>query len=432
MSLKAIRGFHDILPTQIQKWQFLEQGLKQVLDAFSFEEIRLPFLEKSAVFSRAVGETSDVVHKEMYSFLDRNEESLCLRPEGTASCMRALIEHQLIRHQGPQQLWYMGPMFRYERPQKGRQRQFYQLGVEAVGYSHFQMDAALLLMCQQMWQVLGLENAFTLQINTLGSSAVRSLYRKEIQSYFQDHKNLLNETEILRLEENPMRLLDSKSPDLQDIIAKAPAIDAYLDDASKAHFEGVLKILDDAKITYTLNPHLVRGLDYYNHTVFEWVSADLGAQGTVCAGGRYDGLMEQLGGNSTPAVGFAMGLERMILSMLANETNSQHHACDVYMVVKLDDGQLSSALNLAQAIRSGVPGCRVRYDASGASLKSQFKKADKSGAPFAIIVAQEELQQGQFILKPLRGQGEEQKMTQEALQQFLQQHIHHKGAVYAS
>ena len=405
-SIKAIRGMHDILPEQTPLWQYFEGQVKDVFAQYGYQEIRMPIVERTELFCRSIGEATDVVEKEMYTFADRNDESITLRPEGTASCVRAAEEHGLTYNQ-VQRLWYHGPMFRYERPQKGRQRQFHQFGAEVYGLDGPDVDAELIIMTARLWQKLGISDVVTLQLNTLGSSAARAAYRTDLVTYLEQHMDALDEDSKRRVATNPLRVLDSKDPKTQALLDAAPNFYSYLDDDSLQHFERLKSLLDGAGVAYEINPRLVRGLDYYCKTVFEWVTDRLGAQGTVCGGGRYDGMIEQLGGRPTPGVGWAMGVERLILLLqemdLAPAQLGQR--ADVYMV-HMGDAAAAASMLLAEQVRTQISGARVLWHCGGGSFKNQMKKADKSGATVAVIIGEDELLQGQVQIKPLRGQGD--------------------------
>ncbi|SEP66996.1 histidyl-tRNA synthetase [Ectothiorhodospira magna] len=397
--IKSIRGMHDILPEYTGAWQWLESTLRDVLAGYGYQEIRLPIVEHTELFARSIGEVTDIVSKEMYTFEDRNGDSLTLRPEGTASCVRAGVEHGLLHNQ-QQRLWYMGPMFRHERPQKGRYRQFHQIGVEAFGMAGPDIDAELILMTARMWQRLGLDQV-RLELNSLGSAEARAAYREHLVAYFQARQDQLDEESRQRLHTNPLRILDSKNPDLRPLIQEAPSLLDHLDEASSVHFQTLQAILTQAGVTFTLNPRLVRGLDYYGRTVFEWVTDALGAQGTVCAGGRYDGLVAQLGGRATSAAGFAMGVERL-LSLLEDAGRlPAPPAPQVYLVLAGAD-TVAPGMALAETLRSALPGLRLLVNGGGGSLKAQFKRADRSGATWALILGETELAAGQVSIKPLR------------------------------
>ncbi|MFL0807585.1 MAG: histidine--tRNA ligase [Oceanobacter sp.] len=410
--IQAIRGMNDILPTQSPVWQYLEGTVKDVLAAHGYAEIRMPVVEQTNLFKRSIGEVTDIVEKEMYTFEDRNGDSLTLRPEGTASCVRACEEHGLLYNQ-TQRLWYTGPMFRHERPQKGRYRQFYQIGVETFGIATPDIDAELILMTADLWRQLGLQDAVTLQLNTLGSNEARAEYRAALVEYLSQFHDQLDEDSQRRLESNPLRVLDSKNPDTQALLVNAPQLHDHLDDESREHFNALRAVLDAAGVKYEINQRLVRGLDYYNKTVFEWVTDKLGAQGTVCAGGRYDGLVEQLGGKATPAVGFAMGVERLILMLETLEVipDAVSETVDVY-VCALGGGADQVALLLSRRLREEHAGLRVQTHCGAGSFKSQMKKADKSGARFALILGESELENGTVGVKDLRGQAEQATVSQ--------------------
>jgi histidyl-tRNA synthetase len=407
-ALQAVRGMNDILPDEAELWDRFEEVVRSLLKSYGYRPIRLPIVEPTPLFKRAIGEVTDIVEKEMYSFEDAlNGEHLTLRPEGTAGCVRAAIQHSLIA-QVPAKLYYMGQMFRHERPQKGRYRQFHQVGVEALGFAGPDVDAELILMGARLWDDLGL-SGIRLQINSLGQAAERAVHRAELITYFEAHAELLDEDARRRLHTNPLRILDSKNPAMQAMIADAPKLIDFLGAESLAHFEGVQRILRDAGLPYEINPRLVRGLDYYNLTVFEWVTDQLGAQGTVCAGGRYDGLVAQLGGKSAPAAGFAMGVERL-LALLVDQGGAPELASpDVYVVHQGDAAQRAAFL-AAEALRSG--GIDVLMHLGGGSFKSQMKKADASGAAYAVIIGDDEAAAGEVTLKRLREEGEEKTPQQ--------------------
>ncbi len=398
--IQAIRGMHDILMQDTPRWQYLEESISAILKQYTYQEIRLPIVEKTELFKRSIGDNTDIVSKEMYSFDDRNETSLTLRPEGTAGCVRAGIEHGLFHNQ-TQRLWYIGPMFRHERPQKGRQRQFHQIGVEAFGFTGPDIDAEQILMCARIWKALNLSD-ISLEINSLGTSESRANYRKILVDYFSSHKDQLDDDSLVRLEQNPLRILDSKNPDLQAIINESPTLDEHLDNESADHFAGLKGILDSAGIVYKENPRLVRGLDYYGKTVFEWITTQLGAQGTVCAGGRYDGLVEHHGATPTPAVGFAMGLERL-QELIDFSKITDTHSPHVYLILSGEQATERGIL-LAEQLRDQLPDLRVLTHCGGGSLKSQFKKADKSGAQLALVLAEDEIVQNQVSIKFLRAE----------------------------
>lgn len=421
--IQAIRGMNDILPSQSPVWQYLEGTVKEVLAGYGYDEIRMPVLEQTALFKRSIGEVTDIVEKEMYTFEDRNGDSLTLRPEGTASCVRACEEHGMLYNQ-TQRLWYTGPMFRHERPQKGRYRQFYQIGVETFGIATPDIDAELILMTARLWEQLGLAESVTLQLNTLGSNEARARYRDALVEYLSARKDQLDEDSQRRLETNPLRVLDSKNPDTQALLADAPELHDYLDDESRDDFASLRAVLDAAGVKYEINQRLVRGLDYYCKTVFEWVTDKLGAQGTVCAGGRYDGLVEQLGGKATPAVGFAMGVERLILMLETLEVIPQEvmQTVDVY-VCGVGEGASLASLMLADGLRAEQPWLRIQTHCGGGSFKSQMKKADKSGASFALLLGESEIAEQQVTVKDLRGDTGQQTLAQQELGQWLTAHL---------
>ena len=404
-NIRAIRGMSDILPGETPYWQQLEQVVSNLLCSYGYGEIRLPVVEQTELFKRSIGEVTDIVEKEMYTFDDRNGESLALRPEGTAGCVRAAIQNGMLGV--PQRLWYSGPMFRYERPQKGRQRQFHQVGVEAFGIATPEMDAELILISARLWRQLGLADHVQLQLNSIGSTDARQAYRDALVNYLEQHREALDEDSQRRLESNPLRILDSKNPDTQALLDGAPGLADYLDEESRTDFDQLCSLLRAAGVDFTLNPRLVRGLDYYNKTVFEWVTDSLGAQGTVCAGGRYDGLVQQLGGKSTPAVGFAMGMERLVLLLEAvGQPPTQATTADIY-VISAGEGALQTSVSAVEALRGELQGTRIIQHMGGGSFKSQLKKADKSGASLALIWGEDEVASGSVTLKPLRDAGGE-------------------------
>ena len=404
MKLKAIRGMNDILPEVSATWRYLEQVLQEIVHSYGYDEIRLPILEHTELFRRSIGEVTDIVEKEMYTFEDRNGESLTMRPEATASVVRAGITNGLLHNQR-QKLWTSGPMFRYEKPQKGRYRQFHQFNVEALGYTGPDVDAELIIMSARMWRRLGISK-LSLELNSLGTPEARKRYRDTLVEYFSDVKSQLDQDSIRRLERNPLRILDSKNPDMQGVIEAAPVMLDYLDAASAEHFEELRVLLDVAGIAYTLNPRLVRGLDYYNRTVFEWVTDALGSQGAVCSGGRYDGLVEKLGGRPTPAVGWAMGIERFVALFEACGGKAPDTGADVY-IVAVGDGTLQRAVGLAEQLRDRIAGIRVELNLGGGSFKSQMKRADSSNAEYALILGERELSEGRVGMKPMHTREEQ-------------------------
>lgn len=407
--IKAIRGMNDTSPSETPLWQWVEGKVRSVLASYGYSEVRMPIVESTPLFARAIGEVTDVVSKEMYTFWD-NDEQLTLRPEGTAGCVRAAIENGWS-YNNEQRLWYMGPMFRHERPQKGRYRQFHQAGVEIFGITNPEIDAELIILTARLWQELGIDKDVTLQLNSIGSLEARANYRSALVDFLQNHTALLSDEEKERLVKNPLRILDTKNPELQKVLDDAPKLLDYLDDESREHFAQLCALLDAVGISYEINPKLVRGLDYYNKTVFEWVTTALGAQGTVCGGGRYDGLVEQLGGHATPGVGFAMGLERLVL--LVQEVNKNitlPSAVDIYLVFA-GEGTTVSAFRLAEKLRSELPHLRVMTHCSGGNFKKQFKRADKSGAKFALVIGESEVQNTQVVVKDLLSGAEQQTMA---------------------
>ena len=390
---------NDILPDVSGTWRYLETVVRDIVQSYGYAEIRLPLLEQTELFRRSIGEVTDIVEKEMYTFDDRNGESLTLRPEATASVVRAGITNGLLHNQR-QKLWTTGPMFRYEKPQKGRYRQFYQFDVEALGYDGPDVDAELIIMCARLWRSLGISR-LTLEINSLGTPESRAGYRDALVEYFSSVKNKLDEDSIRRLEQNPLRILDSKNPDMQAIVAAAPLMLDFLDEESSEHFQSLKGLLDAAGVAYTVNPRLVRGLDYYSRTVFEWVTDALGSQGAVCSGGRYDGLVEKLGGKPTPAVGWAMGIERFVALYEACGGEAPADDADVY-VVAVGENTLEQAFAIAEQLRDEVAGIKVELNLGGGSFKSQLKRADKSNAAFALILGEQEIVEKRVGLKPLR------------------------------
>ncbi|MGI3015494.1 histidine--tRNA ligase [Shewanella algae] len=416
--IQAIRGMNDILPTQSPVWQKVEAVLRASVASFGYSEIRTPIVENTDLFKRSIGEVTDIVEKEMYTFADRNGDSLTLRPEGTASTVRAGNEHGLLYNQ-EQRLWYMGPMFRHERPQKGRYRQFHQFGVEVYGIKSADIDAEVLMLSASLWQKLGLTEHVSLELNTLGDSDERAAYREALVAFLEQHKDKLDEDSQRRMYSNPLRVLDSKDQQVQALLADAPALMDYLGEDSKAHFARLCELLEAVGIQYRVNPRLVRGLDYYNRTVFEWVTDSLGAQGTVLAGGRYDGLVSQLGGKETPAVGFAMGLERIVLLLETLKLNADVAAeVDVYVTAMGDDCVIE-AMRIAQELREKLPKLKVMSHCGGGNFKKQMKRADKSGAGFALIIGETELANNKVAVKPLRGDGAQQDVERQALADYL-------------
>ena len=410
--LQAVRGMHDTLPGDTPGWRMLEQTAQSVLRAYCYREIRLPIIEKTELFSRSIGAGTDIVNKEMYTFEDRNGEFLTLRPEGTAGCVRALLQHGLI-HSGPQRLWYQGPMFRHERPQKGRQRQFFQIGAEAFGIESPDIDAELILICARIWSALGI-NDICLELNSLGSIAARQGYRKLLVEYLNDHRAQLDDDSNRRLETNPLRILDSKNPAMQALISGAPSLLDSIDDESAEHFSVLRELLDANSVDYAINPRLVRGLDYYNRTVFEWTSDRLGAQATFCAGGRYDDLVAQVGGKHTPGVGFAMGLERILQLAEAGPKEQDMDTPRFYQVMAGEDAVKSGSL-VAERLRDEMPALQLLMHCGGGSFKSQLRRADKSGAEYALILGADEVARNTILIKPLRTEKEQYEIPQDKL-----------------
>ena len=412
---RAIRGMADILPEETPLWQMLEQTARDVLMARGYREIRTPIVESTDLFARSIGEVTDIVEKEMYTFLDRNDDSLSLRPEGTASTVRAMVQNGLLN--ASQRVWYLGPMFRYERPQKGRQRQFHQIGVEAFGIPSADQDAELLLLSRQWWRRLGIDDVLTLELNSIGSSEARHNYKAALVAYLEQHLDAIDDESRRRLSTNPLRILDSKDADTQAVLTDAPSITDFLDDQSKAHRDRLAELLSRAGLSFVWNDRLVRGLDYYNDTVFEWTTDQLGAQSTVCGGGRYDGLVQQFGGKATPAAGFAAGLERLILLLQVLELPADEPT-DLY-VVSADETTLSHAMAETDRIRADYPGLNVTQHLGGGSFKSQFKRADKSGAKWALIFGHDEVASGSVTIKPMRSDGEQETLSASELNEFL-------------
>ena len=414
--IRSIRGMNDILPEVTPYWQAVETTMKTVLSGYGYEEIRFPIVEKTELFKRSIGEVTDIVEKEMYTFDDRNGDSLTLRPEGTAGCVRAVMENGMLNQS--QRLWYTGPMFRHERPQKGRYRQFHQLGVEAYGFEGPDIDAELIIMTARLWKSLGL-TGLTLQLNSLGSTEARLAYRDKLIAYFEQHQSALDEDSQRRLYSNPLRILDSKNPEMQALNDAAPKLIDSLDEVSKVHFEQLCQRLDSVGIQYEINPRLVRGLDYYSKTVFEWVTDQLGSQGTVCAGGRYDGLVAQLGGKASTAIGFAIGIERLIALLEASNALPEIKTNDAYLVAVGEQAE-NIAPVLAEQLRDAIPGFRLITHCGGGSFKSQFKRADRSGARWTLILGEEEVANRQIGVKTM-STGEQQTLSWDELASFLNQ-----------
>lgn len=413
--VKAIRGMNDILPDQSYRWEYFEQIVHKWLAAYGYRNIRTPIVEQTDLFIRSIGEVTDIVEKEMYTFIDHlNNDSLTLRPEGTASCVRAVIEHNLL-YAGPQRLYYAGPMFRHERPQKGRYRQFHQVGVEALGYVGPDIDAELIVMCSRLWDLLGI-SGLRLEISTLGNAESRALHRTRLIKYFEQHRDNLDEDSLRRLHTNPLRILDSKNPRMQGLIDNVPKLIDDLDEESCIHFESLQHILREQGINFEINLRLVRGLDYYNRSVFEWITDKLGAQGTVCAGGRYDGLMEQVGGKSAPACGFAMGIERLLALMQECGKNITPPAPDIYIAHQGEEGA-DYAWKCAEFLRD--EGLNIILHCGGGSFKSQMKKADATGASYALIIGDDEVKAQEVTLKPLRESIEQASMKLSAVTELI-------------
>ena len=411
--MQSIRGMRDVLPLEARRWQRVEKAAIRTIESFGYEELRLPLLEPTELFSRGLGESTDAVEKEMYNLLDRDGEQLSLRPEGTASCVRACLQHGLIFNQ-TQRLWYRGPMFRYERPQKGRYRQFEQIGAEVFGVPGPDVDAELIQMCASVFRTLGVLRELRLELNTLGSGNSRRAYRDALVAYLTPQREALDSDSQRRLERNPLRILDSKEASTQALLRDAPVLSDYLDAESRAHFDGLRRFLDALQIGYVVNPRLVRGLDYYTHTVFEWVTDALGSQGTVCAGGRYDGLVEQLGGRPTPGAGFAIGVDRVVLLHEALAQHVRAEPIDGYCVV-LDDAHQAWAMATCQRVRDVLPDLNLRLNAGGGKLKNQMKRADASGATWALIVGEDEVANDEITLKWLRADAPQERLTPDAL-----------------
>lgn len=414
-NIQSIRGMHDILPAQTSLWRWLEGEISSVFAAYDFQEIRIPVLEQAEVFTRAIGQATDVVEKEMYAFEDRNGDLLSLRPEGTAGVVRAAIQHGLLHTPGLK-VWYQGPMFRHERPQRGRQRQFHQFGAEVFGLAEATADVELIALGERLWQRLGLAGSIRLEINSLGDREDRQRYREKLVEYLAPHRDQLDEDSRRRLETNPLRIFDSKHPETRELMREAPRLSDVMGDAARAHFEEVCTLLDRLGIEYRINPGLVRGLDYYCRTVFEWITEDLGAQGTVCAGGRYDELVEIQGGKPTPGIGFAMGVERLV-ALIEAAGVEKHQAPHVFLVSQIAAGEM---LAVAERLRDTVPGIRLAAALGGGSFRAQFKRADRSGARFCVILGEAEYADGQVALKDLRDAAQDQQtLTLEELPQQI-------------
>jgi len=399
MKPKTIRGMNDLLPETLGTWRYLESEIIQIVESYGFNEIRLPIMERTELFKRSIGEDTDIVEKEMYTFDDRNQESITLRPEATASMVRAGITNGLLHNQ-QQKMWTMGPMFRYEKPQKGRYRQFYQFNIEAMGYAGPDIDAELIILCARMWKALRIKN-LSLKINSLGNKNTRAKYREDLINYFSDNLGNLDENSKNRLHSNPLRILDSKNPEMKKLIDEAPILLDYLDSESEEHFNKLKNILSDAGVDFQVNPKLVRGLDYYNRTVFEWETDVLGSQGAVCSGGRYDGLIEKIGGKSTPAIGWAMGMERLVSLFEYSNDKINKISPHIYIAIDGDEAQ-KKAFQISEELRELNPKIRIQLNMGGGSFKSQLKRADKSNSNYAIIIGLDELKNDYLSLKSLR------------------------------
>ncbi|MCK4608659.1 MAG: histidine--tRNA ligase [Gammaproteobacteria bacterium] len=415
-NIAAVRGMNDLFAEDVIYWQHIEASLRRLASMYGYQEIRFPLLEQTELFQRTIGEVTDIVAKEMYTFADRNGDSLTLRPEGTAGCVRAGIQNGLLYNQ-IQRFWYMGPMFRHERPQKGRFRQFHQFGAEVFGLPGPDIDAELIFMSARLWELLGIKDQVVLQINSLGTSAVRACHRQELVAYLEQHKAELDEDSLRRLYTNPLRILDSKNPAMAEMLAGAPKLLDYLDEDTTAHFDKLRQLLDAAAIKYEINPRLVRGLDYYTLTVFEWVTDSLGAQGTICAGGRYDGLVEELGGKATPAIGFALGIERLV--ELVKAAASLKAAPDIYLIM-VGELALQKGMLLAEELRNDLPEISLVSNCGAGNFKAQFKRADKSGARLALVLGEQEVAQGLVTVKYLRSDEMQQQISISELVNFLE------------
>lgn len=416
--IQAIRGMNDVLPDESHIWQFVERKFAECMKQYGFNEIRFPIVESTQLFKRSIGEVTDIVEKEMYTFDDLNGESLTLRPEGTAGCVRACIEHSLVHNQ-QQKLWYTGPMFRHEKPQKGRYRQFHQFGIEAIGFEGVTVELEVIALTKRLWTKLGIAQELELEINTLGTLEERNAYKSKLVSYFKEHFDLLDDDSKRRLESNPMRILDSKNPDMRQLIINAPKLFESLNEQSQTHFDAFCSGLAVLGINYTINPTLVRGLDYYGHTVFEWVTNKLGSQSAVCAGGRYDGLVEQIGGKPTPAFGFGLGQERLILLMQAVLDEELERRLPDFYIINTNQSHMDKALLLSESIRNMNPELSVEMNLIGGSMKSQFKKADKSGARYALILGDDEIENQTIGIKYLREEQAQTTIAQDELESFI-------------
>jgi histidyl-tRNA synthetase len=420
-NLQSVRGMRDILPEQSSSWQFIEKIARDLFNSYGYKELRTPIIESTELFKRSIGDATDIVEKEMYTFEDRNGDSLTLRPEGTAGCVRAGMQHGLFHNQ-QQRIWYIGPMFRHERPQKGRYRGFYQAGIETYGIDGPDIDAEIIAIAARFWNKLGFKNV-RLEINSLGSSEARQAYREVLIKYFSENEDLLDNDSKRRLHKNPLRILDTKNPKLKDLVANAPDLLDYLDEESKNHFEGLQQRLTTMGIEYQVNSRLVRGIDYYNRTVFEWITDELGAQGTICAGGRYDALVKQLGGRATPACGFGIGLDRLQLLVEEqglDQSNDQPHA---YFVLAGEEAE-TAGLSIAEKLRDTLPKLRLMVNGGAGSFKSQLKRADNSGAEYAFILGDNEVTEGTITVKPLRNKNlEQQTLSLDILDEFISNNL---------
>ncbi len=424
--LKAVKGMNDILPENISYWHYIENQLKKLAKSYGYEEIRTPVLEKTELFKRSIGDTTDIVAKEMYTFEDRDGSSLTLRPEGTACVVRAGLEHGLFYNQ-TQKLWYLGPIYRHERPQRGRYRQFYQFGLEAIGFAGAQIEVEQILFNLRLWQLLGIDQEVTLEINTLGDKSCRENYREILVAYFKAYEDKLDADSKIRLDKNPLRILDSKNPQMQTLIHDAPKLMDNLNDAAKKHFESLQTLLNQLNVKYVVNPHLVRGLDYYSHTVFEWTTDKLGAQGTISAGGRYDALITQLGGKEMPAAGFAMGIERIIELLKLNPPDVIKEPCPDIFLMSVGSCANTKALILAEQLRQALPSLILNHHIQGGSFKSQMKKADKSGSELCLILGEDEVSAGTVAIKYLREQKPQASIDEAIIITFLQKYFNSKG-----
>lgn len=419
-TIQAVRGMPDILPVQTPQWQWLEGKVRALVQSYGFQEIRLPIVESTALFSRSIGEVTDIVEKEMYTFDDRNGDSLTLRPEGTAGCVRAAVQHNLIA--APQRLWYCGPMFRHERPQRGRLRQFQQIGLESFGVSTPDADAELIVLTARLWRELGVQDAVTLELNSIGSLESRERYKEALVAYLRSRHDELDEDSQRRLDSNPLRILDSKNPDTQSLLDGAPDLTDFLDEESQADFTRMKALLEAAGVAFRLNPRLVRGLDYYNKTVFEWTTDRLGAQSTICAGGRYDGLVAQLGGRSTPGVGFAMGVERVLLLCEELGVTAPPQSPEIFAFGAGDKGEMA-IFPIVDALRQRLPGRVCQLNVGGGSMKSQLKRANKSGAPYVLICGEAEAESSQVTLKFMRDEREQVTASIESVFEILEHEL---------